>query len=375
MLKKPTIYLAIFSLSIFSTVAQDDAEFERYLREQQAEFQEFQNKREQEFQAFVERWKKAEQAYKNEIAEKWEDAKLPDKKRWVEYSEDKSRRTIVDYENNTITVEVLGEADDSDVLGTAKSEIKRLNETSAEEAAESDPIIINAGMAVNNRSQRQPRRSESLLGYNVDEQKMSPQKVRRSGNRASVTVKMPEAAVSERVKRVLPAAETYALQWGLPTELVIAVIHTESSFNPLARSHIPAFGLMQIVPTSAGKDITQFLHGQQRLLSPEYLFDPNRNIQAGSVYFHLLLNRYFKNVRNSQSRFYMAIAAYNTGPGNVARAMANTTSLKKASKAANQMSPAQVYQHLMTYLPATETKNYLTKVTEREAHYQQALGL
>ena len=120
MLKKPTIYLAIFSLSVFSTVAQDDAEFEQYLKEQQTEFQEFQDKREQEFQAFVERWREAEQAYRKEISEKWDDAKLPDKKRWVEYSEDQSRRTIVDYENNTITVEVLDDSDDADVLNTAK---------------------------------------------------------------------------------------------------------------------------------------------------------------------------------------------------------------------------------------------------------------
>ena len=375
MLKKPTIYLAIFSLSVFSTVAQDDAEFEQYLKEQQTEFQEFQDKREQEFQAFVERWREAEQAYRKEVAEKWDDAKLPDKKRWVEYSDDKSRRTIVDYENNTITVEVLDDSDDADVLNTAKAEVKRLNETSAQEAVESDPVLINAGMSVNSRSQKQPQKSESLLGRKVEAQDLSQQKVQRSGKRASVTIKMPDAAVSDRVKRVLPAAETYARQWGLPTELVIAVIHTESSFSPLARSHIPAFGLMQIVPTSAGKDITGFLHGQQRLLTPEYLFDPNRNIQAGSVYFHLLINRYFKDVRNTQSRFYMAIAAYNTGPGNVARAMTNTTSLTRASRAANQMSPKQVYEHLMTYLPASETKNYLTKVTEREAHYQKTLGL
>lgn len=375
MRKKQAIYLAIFSLSVSSAVAQDDAEFEQYLKERQTEFKEFQDKREQEFQAFVERWREAEYAYRQEVSEKWADAKLPDTKQWVEYSQDKSRRTIVDYESNTITVEVLGDSNDNNVLNTAKAEINRLNETSAQEAAESDPILINAGMSVTRRVQKHPQKSSSLLGKRVDTKRLSQQEVRRSGQRATVTVKMSDAAVSDRVKKVLPAAETYARQWGLPTELVIAVIHTESSFNPLARSHIPAFGLMQIVPTSAGKDITQFLHGQQRLLTPDYLFDPNRNIQAGSVYFHLLLNRYFKDVRNSRSRFYMAIAAYNTGPGNVARAMTNTTSLTKASKAANKMSSKQVYNHLMTYLPASETKNYLTKVTEREAHYQQTLGL
>jgi len=375
MLKKPTIYLAIFSFSMSCAVAQDDAEFEQYLQQQEAEFEQFQEQREREFQAFVERWREAEQAYRKEVSERWDDAKLSDKKHWIEYSDDKSLRTVVDYESNTITVEILDESNDSDVLRTAKAEVERLNQTSAEEAAESDPILINAGMQITKRSETRPDESGSLLGRKVDQKRLDKEQVKRSGNRASVTVKMSDAAVSDRVKRVLPAAETYARQWGLPTELVLAVIHTESSFNPLARSHIPAFGLMQIVPTSAGKDITQFLHGEQSLLTPEYLFDPNRNIQAGSVYFHLLLNRYFKGVRNQNSRFYLAIAAYNTGPGNVARAMTNTASLTEANRAANQMSPEQVYKQLMTYLPASETKNYLVKVTEREAHYQQSLDL
>lgn len=375
MLRKLTIYLAIFSFSMSCAIAQDDAEFEQYLQQQEAEFQQFKVQQKREFQAFVERWREAEQAYRKEVSERWDDAKLSDKKRWVEYSDDKSRRTIVDYESNTITVEVLGESNDSDVLSTVKAEVERLNQISVEEAAKSDPILMNAGMQVTKRSEITPDESRSLLGKKINQQRLDKEQVKRSRNRASVTVKMPDAAVSDRVKRVLPAAESYARQWGLPTELLLAVIHTESSFNPLARSHIPAFGLMQIVPTSAGKDITQFLHGEQRLLTPEYLFDPNRNIQAGSVYFHLLVNRYFKDVRNHKSRFYLAIAAYNTGPGNVARAMTNTTSLTEASRIANQMSSQQVYKQLMTYLPASETKNYLVKVTEREAYYQQLLGL
>jgi len=155
--------------------------------------------------------------------------------------------------------------------------------------------------------------------------------------------------------------------------LILAIVHTESSFNPLARSHIPAFGLMQIVPVSAGKDVSKELYGSQRLLSPDYLYDPENNIEAGSVYLYLLLNRYFDKVAEDTSRFYMAVSAYNTGPGNVARAMSNTTRLTAASNAANRLNPDQVYQRLQQNLPAQETRDYLTKVTERYTQYQNHL--
>ena len=70
---------------------------------------------------------------------------------------------------------------------------------------------------------------------------------------------------------------------------------------------------------------------------------------------------------------YLAIAAYNTGPGNVSLAMAQTKSLSDAAQRANGMSAAAVYEHLMQHLPATETKNYLRKVVQRQQFYKEEL--
>jgi membrane-bound lytic murein transglycosylase C len=65
------------------------------------------------------------------------------------------------------------------------------------------------------------------------------------------------------------------------------------------------------------------------------------------------------------------IAAYNTGAGNVARAFTGTTSVTKAARKINQMTPFQVYNHLLRNLPHNETKDYLKRVSSRYEAYKK----
>lgn len=373
MLKKWMICLAIFSLGSTAS-AGDSAEFEAFLQQQDEAFEGFQTKRQQEFDSFVKRWQEAEQAYRKKVASQWKDPELSGKTRLVQYSDDLKQRTVVDYEANTITVELNQEQPDTDIQQVVSKQLKQLGDATVAETASQDPVLINAGVAIDSRSQKQAPRRKLVPGLAGAGQKhLSDVKITRDGSRVKATVQIPGRNTQEKIADILPAVQKNAKKWGVPPALILAIVHTESSFNPLARSHIPAFGLMQIVPVSAGKDVSKELYGKQRLLSPDYLYNPENNIQAGSVYLYLLLNRYFKNVAQDESRFYMAVSAYNTGPGNVARAMSNTTKLTAASNAANRLSSTEVYQRLQQKLPAQETKNYLTKVTKRYAQYQTHL--
>lgn len=89
-----------------------------------------------------------------------------------------------------------------------------------------------------------------------------------------------------------------AAQHDVDAALVRALIHAESAFNPNARSHKGAQGLMQLMPATAG------MYGVRNA------YDAGQNIAAGVQHLAGLLARYDGDVK-------LAAAAYNAGEGAV----------------------------------------------------------
>jgi soluble lytic murein transglycosylase-like protein len=92
----------------------------------------------------------------------------------------------------------------------------------------------------------------------------------------------------------------HAASNGIRADLVRAVIHAESAFNPTALSIKGAMGLMQLMPATA------LAYGVTNA------YDPVQNIRAGVAYLRSLLHRYSNNEE-------LALAAYNAGPTAVAK--------------------------------------------------------
>ena len=161
----------------------------------------------------------------------------------------------------------------------------------------------------------------------------------------------------------------FSKKYDVDISVILAIIETESSYNPRAISRVPAFGLMQLVPKTAGIDAHNYVHGQKKVLSPDYLFDETNNLQLGTAYFKLLKSRYLRKIDDPQSRFYCAVSSYNTGVGNLAKTFTGKKNLSKAAKIINTMTAEEVYQYLLVNLPAEETRNYLKKIVKRRAKY------
>ncbi|MCM3171083.1 lytic transglycosylase domain-containing protein [Paenibacillus sp. MER 99-2] len=123
-------------------------------------------------------------------------------------------------------------------------------------------------------------------------------------------------------------------KYGVPESLIKAVIDTESNFNPNVVSSAGAKGLMQLMDgTAAGLGVSNS-------------FDPAQNIDGGTKYLSLQLQRFGGEVK-------MALAAYNAGPGRVSRlGVSNDAELMNALK-----------------LLPTETQAYIAKVEKAQAKY------
>ncbi|WP_263080227.1 murein transglycosylase domain-containing protein [Endozoicomonas sp. Mp262] len=162
----------------------------------------------------------------------------------------------------------------------------------------------------------------------------------------------------------------YGHYYNIDESLIYAIIHTESRFNPYAISNANAYGLMQIIPTSAGRDVFKRIKNKtNELPNKDYLFKPQNNIEIGTAYLHILDSHYLKDIENPLSRKYSVISAYNGGAGNVLATFAKNRN--KAITKINSMEPAEVYQALVSHHPRKESRQYLKKVTlTQQAFYQ-----
>ncbi len=152
-------------------------------------------------------------------------------------------------------------------------------------------------------------------------------------------------------------------RYGIPEDLIYSIIKTESSFNPYAVSWANAYGLMQVVPKTAGADVFKLVKKKSGTPSPEYLFDPEKNIDTGTAYFYILKNRYLKDVQHSLSLEYSMISAYNGGTGGVLNTF-DRGSRSRAMNKLNALQPNQVFWALTKKHPNSESRRYLEKVTK-----------
>lgn len=89
-------------------------------------------------------------------------------------------------------------------------------------------------------------------------------------------------------------------QHNLDIDLLASVVKAESNGNTRAVSRTGARGLMQLMPTTAAEQ------------GVNDSFHPDENVRGGSAYLDALLVRYHDNLA-------LALAAYNAGPGAVAK--------------------------------------------------------
>ena len=170
-----------------------------------------------------------------------------------------------------------------------------------------------------------------------------------------------------RARRYQNLVETFARRYNISTELLYAIIHSESDFSPTLVSNKSAMGLMQVVPDTANDEVSRYLYGRMGDVGFEELRVPETNIRYGTTYLHILYTRYFAGVHNPLSREYCIIAAYNMGPNGFLKLYGK--SLEEATDKINAMTAEELSRDLATRLPARETRYYLARVQRMKVQY------
>ncbi len=323
-----------------------------------------------------------------ESGAKWgkkESAEVPTKTRYVKYTEDYKNRVIVDFDEGTMLIEHLEEDGVKDKLrGAVVSALMTPGDPRAVDVFSDKPVELTGtpylqGLIADQNNKLIDGRSdaERYAAYLV-ENKLQNRKIDINGtskNVRFVRIVMVNNYVEKKAVQFSPMVRKYSESTRVSRSLIFAVMKTESGFNPFAVSSAPAFGLMQLVPSSGGRDAYRKAKGKDEAPTREYLFDSENNIELGSTYLAVLMNDSpLKDIRDPVSREYCAIAAYNTGPGNVFRAFvpAKTKANERqvvAIQRINTLKPDEVYQTLKFSLPYEETRGYIVKVVSAKKRY------
>jgi len=177
---------------------------------------------------------------------------------------------------------------------------------------------------------------------------------------------------SGKISRYDEQLRKYGAEIGWDWRLLASLIYQESRFDPNARSWAGAFGLMQLMPTTAGR------FGINRTSPAE------QQIRAGTEFIAWLDERLDESVPDPGERIKFVLAAYNVGPGHIMDAMALTKKhgkdpavwdsnvdefLLKKSDPRFYRDPDVKYG----YARGIETYNYVKQVLERYEHYKNVI--
>jgi len=404
MIKK--LFIGILVTYLFSN---DASEFFKYKQNIDKEFMNYTNLLNSNFRKYKSSLDKGFNEYKKKLSKYWEKPELSSKKIFIQYSKDMKVKNKIDYSKKEIEISVISK-NKKDALKVLQQSLSKLVTENTKEAFNKNPVFkkvhkkfqINPNLkpfiklsSVSNeplvsdiifKTKPTKLKVQEYVNSNINYLNIN-QKVSKLKNMYiySVKIKLPSKSLLIKARRYKTDVLSKAKRFNIKAALIYAVIHTESSFNPMARSNIPAFGLMQIVPQTAGIDAYKMLYNEKKILSPSYLYNAKNNILIGSAYLNEIYYRYMKYIIDPVSRFYCTIAAYNTGVGNVActfnkgdklvcsRSLGDYN-IYKASKKINQMTSSKVLHYMLTNLPYNETKDYLKRVSKRFLMYTKILN-
>lgn len=315
-------------------------------------------------------------SFSGNIEKRWgkSEVKYAGKSNYVKYIDNYLSRSDVNFDKGLITIETVASTDPKGHLKNAiittlltPDDPEQVDLFSSKDIRlEGQPFLYQQVVDQDNKPIQWTWRANRFADYLI----ANKIKVKDVDFKKAYYVEIPmvEEQLEIRSYKYADIVRRAARKYGIPEDLIYAIIKTESSFNPYAVSWANAYGLMQVVPNTAGRDVFKLVKKRSGQPTPKYLFNPENNIDAGTAYFYILKNRYLKDVRHPTSLEYSMISAYNGGTGGVLNTF-NRKDRKRAMRDLNSLQPNQVYWALTKKHPNAEARRYLEKVTKFKKNF------
>ncbi|MEZ9706393.1 membrane-bound lytic murein transglycosylase MltC [Vibrio breoganii] len=320
-------------------------------------------------------------SFTGDIEKKWgkQQVKVAGKSNYVKYIDNYDSRAEVNFSTGKITIETVASNDPKAHLKTAIITTLLTPDdpahvdlfSSSNIKLEGEPFLYQQVVDQEGKPIQWNWRANKFADYLI----ANKMKTKKVDYKIAHYVEIPMVATHSDVRsyKYADIVRRASQRYDIPEDLIYAIIKTESSFNPYAVSWANAYGLMQVVPKTAGADVFKLVKKKPGIPTPEYLFNPENNIDTGTAYFYILKNLYLKDVNNFLSLEYSMISAYNGGTGGVLNTF-DRNSRSNAMKNLNSLQPNQVYWALTNKHSNAEARRYLEKVTKYKRDFNQGKG-
>ncbi len=291
------------------------------------------------------------------------------RKDYVKYTDQFYTRSHISFEDGAITIETLADQNrlrnaiiHTLLMGSDPKGIDLF--ASGDTPISSNPFLMGQVRDQYGRDVANTAIANDFATYLL--QKAQTRRLKNGRTATYVQIKMVEGHVEVRARQYLPLVRKMAKRYGIEPSLILGIMEVESAFNPYAVSYANAIGLMQVVPRTAGRDIfaRKGFGGQP---DREYLYNPEQNIDSGTMYLTILRDEYLDGITDPVSKRYAMISAYNSGAGAVLKVF--DYDKYAAIDRINDLSPDAVYRILTTAHPSGQARNYLKKVSKAREKY------
>ena len=416
---------------VFVSILNAQQSFDDFLKQQQKEFNHYKESVEEQYLQYEKAEREVFEQFKKDVEMKWNQFKSSSPKTYVSYDDDLLSRASVDFENGQLLIEVIIEQEKKEVdginhfyfdsmkpfrysykyqsitgnflsmfflfysssfqnadhvrnelrqnkskpllQGLAKTRIvQKLVNVLSEKDADGNGIL-DKQISDDDGNYIDPTNAGRFADKQIDNQISSGKNFKAKDGKErklfKFSLNLRDDHLDSRENKYRKEIVKQAKRFNIDPSIALAITETESSFNPKATSHIPAYGLMQLVPRTGARDAYKYVYKKDKVLKKDFLYKPKNNIELGCAYLAMIRHSWLKSINDNTSAYMCTVAAYNTGIGNVAKALTNEKKISPATKRVNQLTSQQLYDTLIRDLEYEETKNYLKKVWIKKDKY------